>query len=270
MIDVGVLRIRKGRPGVGRRIAALFGGEEHEVTCGHRPAHKIANGAIIINYGRSERPIWWRDDLGILNHWSAVATSADKVEAFKELDRAYVPTLEWTTDSAKAMTWCLETRASRVFARTLINGQKGKGIVIMGDGEGFIQAPLYTKEYTKKHEFRVFVAGGEVIDLVQKKKMSAEAFAKKGRFDEIDMDLRNYRRGWVFAHEDLNLGPRGRAYMEHVALEAIDAVGLDYGAVDILYKNHEDMVVCETNSAPAMRGKTTWSAFRDYFLAQAA
>lgn len=267
MIDVGVLRIRKGRPGVGRRIAALFGGEDNELTCNNKSKQGLLNGALVINYGRGDKPIWWREDLRILNHWDAVKVSANKVLTFQHLDFLNVPTLEWSDMADDAFIWLDE--GERVFARTTVNGQKGKGIVVLANPHGIVDAPLYTKAYEKKHEFRVFVAGGEVIDLVQKKKMSAEAFAKKGRFDEIDMDLRNYRRGWVFAHEGLNLGTKGQRYIKALAISAMDAVGLDYGAVDILYKSYDDMVVCETNSAPAMRGKTTWSAFRDYFLAQA-
>ena len=272
MIDVGVLRIRKGRPGVGRRIAALFGGEEHEVTCGYRPAHRLADGALVINYGRGDKPVWWRNDLRILNHWESVQKSANKLTSFTLLDLHGVPTLEWTDDPKDAFIWV--DGGSRVFARAIVAGKKGQGITILSptkfcDHIYVPEAPLYTKAYEKKHEFRVFVAGGQVIDIVQKKKMSDDAFAKKGRFDEIDMDLRNYRRGWVFAHEDLNLGNKGRQYIKGLALKAMEAVGLDYGAVDILYKAHNDMVVCETNSAPAMRGKATWGAFRNYFLQEA-
>lgn len=267
-IDVGVLRIRKGRPGVGRRIAALFGGEEHEVTCGYRPAHKLTKGALVINYGRGDRPIWWRDDLRILNHWDAVRNSANKVYSFEFLDDSGVQVMDWTTDYEQAVDWIDE--GSRVFARKTVNGKKGQGIVIASTLKELLtvaRAPLFTKAYEKKHEFRVFVAGGKVIDLVQKRKMTPEKFAQAGRFDEIDMDLRNYRRGWVFAHET-QLGPKGRKYIDKLALDAMKAVGLDYGAVDILYKAHNDMVVCETNSAPAMRGKTTWGVFKKYFEAQ--
>lgn len=269
MIDVGVLRIRKGRPGVGKRIAGLFSGLNSEVTCNNRPAQKIARDGIIINYGRSERPIWWRDDLTIINHWAAVGNSSNKLKTLQLLEDAGVPTLEWSTDPNKANTWW--NQGARTFVRHTLNGQKGKGIQILepypaDNGVPIPRAPLYTKAYDKKHEFRVFVAGGQVIDLVQKKKMSKEAFAKKGRVDEIDMDLRNYRRGWVFAHEDLAIGPKGRKYIKGISLRAMEAVGLDYGAVDVLYKSHDDMVVCEVNSAPAMRGKTTWAAFKKYFL----
>ena len=100
-----VLRIRKGRPGVGRRIASLFGGEKAEVTCNHRPILGIAKDAIIINYGRSTCPIWFRVGMRWVNHPNAVAISSDKILSFQALDDAKVPTLEWTLNYETAHRW---------------------------------------------------------------------------------------------------------------------------------------------------------------------
>jgi len=267
MINVAVLRTRKGVKGVGRKIASLFGGTKCEVTCGFRPKNKLEEGAVVINYGRSEWPIWWRDDLKIVNSPDAVAVCANKIKCFKALNEFRVPTLEWTEDEKVAWDWLEEGK--RVYARTLLTSRRGRGIVIVHPGPPepiLTLAPLYTKAFPLRHEFRVFVAGGKAIDLVQKKRMGEDKLRHKG-LAEADEDVRSYHKGWVFAHKNLNLGPKGRGRMEQIALDAVRACGLDYAAVDMLYAGRGGpMVVCEVNSAPEMRrSQTTWGAWEEYF-----
>jgi hypothetical protein len=264
MIKVAVLRTRKGVKGVGKKIAELFDGIDSQVVCDVRSKHRLQKGAVIINYGRSQWPVWWRDDLTIVNSPDAVAICCNKLKCLKALNKALVPTLDWTDNQGIANDWVRDGK--RVFARTILNGKKGKGIVILSPGAPYVGAPLYTKEYAKKHEFRVFVGGGKVLDIVQKKKMSDEKLARMG-IKRVDMDSRNYKKGWVFAHKDMNLGPKGAINAGKICVDALAACGLDYGAVDLLYKKHDDMVVCEINSAPEMRrSNTTWNAMKAYFL----
>ena len=131
---------------------------------------------------------------------------------------------------------------------------------------GIPDASLYTRNFPKTHEYRIHVAGGQVIDMVEKK-------ARDGV--ESDRTIRNHAGGWVFAHDDLT------AEMDdlcHLAVCATNALGLDFAGVDILAKLGPvpalasltprpvvDAVVCELNSAPAWECTSTIAAYEEYF-----
>lgn len=271
--DVVVLRARKGVPGIGRKIARHFGA--NEVTAGHRPNIKIRDGAVVINYGRSVKPIWMDDLINrggtLLNNPSAVRDSVDKIRTLRILDMYGVPCLKTTTDPQVVWKSLSSTRRIEWLARTTATGRQGKGIVpIYGgteygpEGDIFPDAPLYTEFYDKTHEFRVHVFRGEVIDYVQKKRMGRKKLDALGR-DNADMLVRNHKRGWVFAHNDIIRDP----IIEQLGVGAAKALGLDYAGIDILAKIEDgvikDAVVCESNSAPGMSSATTFNAYAQAF-----
>lgn len=264
MFNVGVYRIRKGVPGIGRKIATALGA--YELTS-VRPEHRPALGAVVINYGRSQRPEWLADLVKnggyVVNTGSAVAKCVDKRVTLHELSKAGVPCLDYTLEQDEAQQW--SDNGHRVFARTTAVGKKGKGIVITNAGERVPDAPLYTADWRKTHEFRVHVAFGKVIDLVQKKRMGEEKLAVMG-IKDINEDVRNRGRGWVFAHKNRALRGKTRPTLENIALAAAKTLALDYCGVDVLVKldeenNFVDAVVCEVNSAPGMSSPTTFAAY---------
>lgn len=269
MFKVGIYRARKGVPGVGRKLAIAL--DAYEVTS-VRPAERPANGAVVINYGRSEKPEWYDEFIHnggrIVNKGSAVARCVDKRRTLSILTEAGVPCVVFTERLAEAHSW-LERDRRRVFARLTATGKKGKGIVIVSPDdpiEALPLAPLYTLEYPKTHEFRVHVAFGKVIDVVQKKKMGAEKRKALG-LDAVNMDVRNHHRGWVFAHNDLALRGDALEYIKKISLDAAKVLGLDYCGIDILVRledgddNFKDAVICEVNSAPGMSSKQTFDAY---------
>lgn len=270
---IAILRMRKGVPGVGRKLARYF--NAYELTCGHKPAVKIPDNAVVINYGRSNWPVWYMEarqrGVRLLNQPSAVANSVDKRLTLELLSNAGVPCLDWSTDKAVAYDWY--NNWTPVIIRHQVNGKKGNGIEL-ADPEGdlsqgynketFPDAPLYTKHYDKDVEFRVHVVNGEVIDYVQKKRMGKKKREKLGLTDN-DMLIRNHKRGWVFAHNDIIHSP----LVKKLALDTVATLGLDYGGIDILAKTSDgevvDAVVCESNSAPGMSSVTTFKAYVNAF-----
>lgn len=268
--DIVVLRVRKGVPGIGRKLANHF--NANEVTCGFRPKFKVPDGAVVMNYGRSDYPVWFEDarerGVTMLNNPNAVKNSVDKVNALTIFKANGVPCLEFSTN-AKEVHGKLSTKYRIEWvARETATGKQGKGIVpIYGgqeygpEGEAFPMAPLYTKFYDKTHEFRVHVFRGKVIDYVQKKRMGKQKLSSLG-INEPDMLIRNHKRGWVFAHNDIIRDK----FIEQIAVQAANCLGLDYAGIDILAKIDEngkvlDAVVCESNSAPGMSSKTTFTAY---------
>jgi len=286
MKDLAVLRIRKGVPGIGRKVARHF--EAQEVVCGYNPTNNLADGTVVFNYGRSQVPIWAEDarnrGITILNKPRAVRKSVDKIVCLQTLQEAGVPCLVSTTDRNSAHAWMED--GYNVVVRHTTTGKQGQGVELCEVafyhtdlGRDLPEAPLYTREYEKTHEFRVHVFQGKVIDLVQKKRMGAAKLARLG-LDEADPFLRNHKKGYVFAHNDLICDhpsfshgelvvlDNGRHFIEQIGINATEAVGLDYCGVDVLarYDNngkYVDAVICETNSAPSLRSSITFKAYTD-------
>lgn len=263
----GVMRRRIG--GHARRMARAIGALS--AVPNREPRCRLSPSALIINYGCTTNPSWvWRG-IRWLNHPHAVAISSNKLDAFRAFDEAEVPTLAWTTTPEEARGWLNDGK--NVFARTVLRGSRGDGIVLIEPGRlsmsgeyshNLPAAPLYTRNFPKTHEFRVHVAGGEVIDVVEKK-------ARSGM--EQNRAVRNHSGGWVFAHENLSANPEAFA---DICVRAVDACHLDFGAVDVLcclgrdtdrsgYRTVKKLVVCEVNSSPAWECTATFDAYRRYF-----
>ena len=135
-----------------------------------------------------------------------------------------------------------------VFARTLINSTSGRGIVEFNaaDTESIPNAPLYTEYIPKKAEYRVHVFHGEVIDVQQKKK-------KRDFGAERDTRVRNLANGYVYTREGI-IKPDG---IDTLAINAVNAVGYTYGAVDIIYNEKRNQCfVLEVNSRPGIVNST--------------
>jgi D-alanine-D-alanine ligase-like ATP-grasp enzyme len=122
---------------------------------------------------------------------------------------------------------------------------------------------LYTRNVPKTKEFRVHVMGGEVIHVAQKRAMSDEKLSTLG-INESDRSIRSYERGWVFANE-LDVTEKGLRTVKEVAVEAVNGIGLHFGAVDVLAtgagRSVKRAVVCEINTAPSLSGDTTLSSY---------
>lgn len=109
---------------------------------------------------------------------------------------------------------------------------------------------FYVTEYIKKEkEYRVFVMQGKVVWVAEKTPENPQAIAwnvaKGGRFDNVrwdDWPLRACR----------------------IAIQATEALGLDFGGVDIMQKGKEFLIL-EVNSAPSQtspyRQQCTGKAF---------
>jgi glutathione synthase/RimK-type ligase-like ATP-grasp enzyme len=201
----------------------------------------------------------WKFPINWLNPPNAVNTAANKLLCFQALREAEVPTVQWTTEQDKVYEWLHD--GHRVFARTVLRGSRGQGIHLVEPLGEVPNAPLYTRNFPKTHEFRVHVAGSQVIDFVEKKAKSDAI---------VDRAVRNHAGGWVFAHDDL--ATTSSAFTD-MAVSAVDACGLDFAGVDILAILEEGTgtrkvkraVVCEVNSSPAWQCTETVNAYKRYF-----
>lgn len=203
----------------------------------------------VINWGCSKEWPWIN-----LNSKVGHATCVNKLKFFQVIDehnkQEYTNSInipEWTTDIQVASNW-----DTMYLARTKLDGHSGDGIVICEPNDNLVpNAPLYVKYKKKRHEYRVHFfkskTSGEVkvIDVTQKKK-------RKGA-ENLDTKIRNHQNGWIYAREDITEPDDLRAQ----ALLTASVVDLDFGAVDLIWNEHENKCyVLEVNTAPGLTGTT--------------
>ena len=206
--------------------------------------YKYRRGHVVINWGRSSIP-WYRREMNVFNRPENVSKAICKIDTFNALRSGNVSVPDFSTSINDAKTWI--TQGFTVFCRTLTRASAGKGIVVAREAKDLVKAPLYVKYKKKKSEFRVAVIGGKVIDFTQKKR------AKEGSETESPNDnlIRSHEKGWVFCRESVTL-PNGVA---NLAIQAVKVLGLDFGAVDIIYNEKEKQAyVLEVNTAMGLEG----------------
>ena len=177
------------------------------------------------------------------------------IDAFNKLNEKKVNIPEWTTDPQVVFHW-IDVEKKTVVARKVLNGHSGAGIVLMGGEHTNVitYAPLYVQYKKKKHEYRVHVFNGEVIDVTQKKKRKGAEF--------LDTKIRNHKNGWIYAREDIT-EPHD---LRDQACRAMVATDLKFGAVDLIWNELENKsYVLEINTAPGLVG-TTLTAYVDAIL----
>lgn len=204
----------------------------------------------IINWGNSER----RFKGEYINKPEKVVLASDKLRTAEALGNYGVSQPAFTTDRKVAEQWIEE--GNQVLCRKLLRASCGRGIVLAETVDALVRAPLYTMYVKKQDEYRVHVLGDRIIDVQQKKKR------QEVDNDEVNYQIRNARHGWVFCRGGVE-PPRA---VTEAAVRAVDALGLDFGAVDVGYNaHHKSAAVYEVNTAPGLEG-TTLDKYYEAFL----
>lgn len=204
---------------------------------------------VIINYGNRRMSAEFFGRATVVNPIEALNRAANKLQAFNTMAAAGVPTVEYTTQQQVAQGWVAE--GSTVYARGVLNGHSGEGITVHnGDNANDTvgQAPLYTKGITaQRREWRVHIFKG-VITYVQKK-IRRNGYREDPNYRE---DVRNHHTGWVYSNQ---FNDRPTDAVLRAAYDAVTALGLDFGAVDIISRQ-DNAWVLEVNTAPGLTGTT--------------
>lgn len=267
MIRPIVLRQHGIRNGSGAMLARALG-------IGHsspRTPRRSRRDRFVINWGVSEALNWTQRNLRITNTNTAISNCVNKLETLKILYRhPEVQNIDFAVREHCGIVdnWLRED--GKLVVRHTVTGHSGQGIQIVRKGEEIPQAPLYTRYFKKSAEYRVHVAFGKVIHIQQKKR------SREADRDNRDANLiRTNGNGWAFCITDLDCDSRNyRESISTLALNAAKAVYVEHGAVDILTRHKEDgsvtSVVCEINSAPALRNPSTCLAWVTAFKAKFA
>lgn len=198
----------------------------------------------IINWGNSKLN---REIKGLqwLNNPENVAKASNKLKTFKALEGA-VSTPQYTTDKEVAKTW-LTKGAACVVARATLNGHSGEGITLHKMGDELPDVPMYTRYIPKFREYRLHVMNDQVF-FVQEKRRRLEV-----PDEQVNWQVQNHANGFNYANQNVEIAQEAK----DEAVKAINCLGLDFGAVDMIYNLKQDKYfVLEINTAPGLFGTT--------------
>lgn len=220
------------------------------------------SGDFVINWGASIVPAWYERLLALtgtrlLNHPRNVGNAANKLNAFRILQQAGVSIPVFTTDMREAAGWIRQ--GNRVFGRDTLTGHSGQGIRVFSPHptvttDWLPETRMYVREIRNHGEYRVHVMNGQVIDYIKKRRRNGE------RANQEQLDVRNLANGWVYTRDNLRRLER----IEQLAVNAVAALGLDFGAVDIIKNENGEVFVLEVNTACGM-SDTTRDAYASAF-----
>ena len=212
---------------------------------------------VVINWGAGTEqfrnvfgdaePCW------VINKPEAVEIAQHKLRSLEAFKEAGVNCPAFTTDRDEAQAWVDEGRI--VVNRRLLRGNSGRGISLTGheieDGDhtGIVpwDVPLYTRYVPKFDEYRIHVWMGDILDVQQKRRRVTD------NESGYDNRIRNAASGWVFCRGEVAAPD---AVLD-AAKKAVEACGLDFGAVDVGYtKSNSRACVYEVNTAPGLEGTT--------------
>lgn len=239
----------------------------------HLPARKVGSeltrittrrlqrnrDGLILNWGNSQPPAWEVDGEAWLNRPEAVARAVSKFQTLTALANHDIDAVEVTRDPETARQWdaqgrCLTRQDGLSGGRGIHHGYRHHNLAGPDEADYF-----WARVFPKTHEFRIHVFKEQAIDFVEKK-------ARQGA--EVNRLIRSHDNGWVFAHDNLSVTAEDRETLEELAIEAVMALDLDFGAVDLLAildkqtpRRLKKARVCEINTAPGLENTATIAAY---------
>jgi hypothetical protein len=204
--------------------------------------YRPREGDVVVNWGASNVP-----DFGpakVLNR--NVSTAQCKLKSFNAFKQGEVSAPKYWTDRED-----IPANAYPVVCRTVLRGHSGAGIRIAAVPGELVDAPLYTKYVKKQDEYRVHLlredADTHKVIFVQRK-------ARKLDVEQPDWQVRNLAGGFVFAAVEVPAVPEEVITQ---AAKAIEALGLDFGGVDVIWNAKEGKAyVLEANTACGLEERT--------------
>lgn len=203
----------------------------------------------VLNWGNSS-PFDQLNNCNLLNSPVSVGYASNKHNFFKRLnDVVNLP--EYTTDRQQAHSWLEE--GAKVVVREKLTGHSAEGLVLISEQDDWERynhqnAKLYTKYIPKIDEYRVHVFNGEVIDI--QKKSIPRGISR----DRVNFQVRSHANGFIFTRGNITEIPKD---IEPQCVTAIKELGLDFGAVDVIYNRHRNKsYLLEVNTAAGLEGTT--------------
>lgn len=215
---------------------------------------------VIINWGFRGAFPFNVGESPVLNLPERVALVSNKKTFFEKAKEFNLPVPPFTTSKETVIEWLENGKTA--FARTILNGHSGEGIVDIQkieDLDNVEDGTFFTQYIKKKDEYRAHVfrkgLGSEdfYVALVQRKSIPIKLIQEIGP-ENINFRIRNHKNGFIFQRNNLDYVPE---VVYDVAIDSVKEFGLDFGAVDIIYnRKKEAAFILEINSAPGLEGET--------------
>lgn len=200
---------------------------------------------VVINWGNHLVGGWVAG--AILNHPMRVDLAANKLTALRAMLQGGVNVPKFAVTKEDMLHQLGKFKP--IISRYKLRSHGGDGAVYFDTLDAFMEsqvAPLYVEYIKKTAEYRVHVFSGKVIDC---------SIKRKRKDAEVDSKIRNLENGWVFCREEIFVPDEVIAQ----AVSAVNCLGLDFGAVDVVWNKVRGAFVLEVNTAPGMQGKTVES-----------
>lgn len=177
----------------------------------------------------------WRPRNGVINSQHALQNNTDKLEAHRQLSEAGVPVPDWATSREEFR----EELDYPVLGRQREHARgEDINLILQWRDDYFTDNEWFVDYVPTDREYRMHVVDGEVVCTHEKRKQSD---APNHPY------IRNSETGYIF------MEPREQPPTEQLAIDAVGALGLDFGAVDIIREEEtNDFYVLEVNSAPSL------------------
>lgn len=196
----------------------------------------------VINWGKgniaSNDPVL---KCSIINKPNAIKLAINKYATLVKLMNAGVPVPEFTLDKNVAKDWSF---AGKIVARKCLEGKDGEGVTIVNQGCIVPDAKMYAKFIPAKAEYRISVCrklnGDYTAFAVQKKVPITENYTPDVKTTAGGFGLK------LLEEQDI---PKG---IRPVARDAVKALDLDFGGVDLILGTNGKPYVLEVNTAPEL------------------
>lgn len=222
------------------------------------------NGKGVVRRAREPQVNWGcavtLDGQHVLNG-KGVSTALSKVRSYELWQAAKLPVPQWSR-KAEDLLKLLSSKRSILARRDGLS--KGQGIILMGPEwrekvlgmakeVGRPIGDFYVERLSYHREFRVHVWLGEVI----------HAQAKVGVDVQPGVIAKNFENGWEYTSQNLERYATDVHLrdIEQLAVKAVEVLGLDFGAVDILINKKLKPYLLEVNTAPGLRTDASYGAY---------
>jgi len=188
----------------------------------------------LIRWG-SRTTVSYRPNETVINSLSSLRNNNNKLESLQQLENGGIPVPEYTTDRDEISETFGYPALGRAESHT-----RGEDInLIMQWRDAYLTSGNdYFVEYIPTQmEYRMHVIDGEVVK-IHEKRLRSEA--------DNHPFIRNHETGWIF------MEPRDEAPPDQLAIDAVGALGMDFGAVDVIRAEDGNCYVLEVNSAPSL------------------
>ena len=205
----------------------------------------------VINWGNASNLSLRNPQGRVFNKPEAVANATNKLQAFDIFRASGVSAPESRTELSG------DYGGSKWLARTCLSSSGGEGIVVVRPDDTVPEARLYVRYVPKSEEYRLHVVNGRTIFAQQKRKKSNTEQTPDQKL------IRNYANGWVFCPVEVS---SLREEQQAEAVNAVAALGLDFGAVDcIVGRDNGKFYVLEVNTAPGLESPGLIAAYTQAF-----